>query len=252
MIQNVFFPVKEYQSWHEALQKCSGYDSQIIIDKVYQAAFKVKSGQAVYERDSVIFEKIQYSWPILSALLWVAAQNDGCLNIIDYGGALGTSYYQNKKFLDNLKKVRWNIVEQGHFVELGKKEFENESLKFYFDLDSCVRENQVDAVLFSGVLQYLENPFAVLQKVRDSFIKFVLVDRTSFHNGGQDKIIIQKVPGAIYKVSFPCWVFSENKFLSFFEKDTIFESFESFKEELNFNVSFKGYIVQLNRGLQLD
>ncbi len=248
----MFFPVKEYHSWHEAFQKCSGYDSQIIIDKVYQAALKVKSGQAVYERDSVIFEKVQYSWPILSALLWVAAQNDGCLNVIDYGGALGTSYYQNKKFLDRLRKVRWNIVEQGHFVELGRKEFETESLKFYFDLNSCMRENQVDAILFSGVLQYLEDPFAVLRKVRDSSIKFVFVDRTSFHNGEQDRIIIQKVPGYIFQASFPCWIFSENKFLSFFKRDIIFESFESFKEKLNFNVMFKGYIIQLNRGLQSD
>ncbi|HRP59240.1 MAG TPA: hypothetical protein PK833_02995, partial [Vicingus sp.] len=51
-----------YKSWEEAQKKCSGYDSEIIFNRVKNALLKVKSGEAVFERDSVIFYKIQYSF----------------------------------------------------------------------------------------------------------------------------------------------------------------------------------------------
>ena len=240
----MFFPVKEYKDWDTALKKCTGYNALNILDKVYQSAIKIKRGEAVYERDSIVFKNIQYSWPVLGALMWIALQNDGELNIIDFGGSLGTSYYQNKKFLKVLKRVKWNIVEQAHFVELGKREFENESLKFYFDLETCMQENAAQVILFSGVLQYLENPFAVLSKVKTSGIKFVIIDRTSFHKAPKDKIVVQRVPASIFKASYPYRIFSESNFELFFKDDVIMESFESFKENVRNSIIFKGYIIQ--------
>lgn len=241
----MFFPIKEYKDWNTALNKSTGYHAPVILEKVYEAESRVRRGEAVYQRDSVLFENIQYSWPVLSALMWVAAQSDGELDIIDFGGSLGTSYRQNKKFFSALKRVRWNIVEQKHFVELGKREFENESLRFYFDLDSCLRENKVSAILFSGVLQYLEKPFAILEKVKSSGIKFIIIDRTSFQKVDKDKIVLQKVPKSIYKASYPFWIFSESKFGHFFKNDVIIETFRGFKENVKDHIMFKGYIIQL-------
>ena len=88
-----------YSNWAEAEKESSGYNSKNILETVKQATLKVKNGQAVYERDSVIFNEIEYSFPILSSLMWVAAQNNGELNILDFGGYLGSSYYQYKTFL---------------------------------------------------------------------------------------------------------------------------------------------------------
>ena len=73
--------------------------AQDILDKVLAATLKVKQGQAVFERDSVLFDEIEYSWPLLAGLMWAAASNGGKLNVLDFGGALGSSYYQNRKFL---------------------------------------------------------------------------------------------------------------------------------------------------------
>src|SRR3954454_17330299 len=61
----------DYKKWEDAKQLTHSYDDSIILDKVKQALLKVKSGEAVYERDSVLFDKIQYSWPLLSVLLWI-------------------------------------------------------------------------------------------------------------------------------------------------------------------------------------
>jgi putative methyltransferase (TIGR04325 family) len=106
----------------------------------------------------VIFDEIQYSWPLLAALLWIIARENGHLSICDFGGGLGTSYFQNRKFLDDFPSVRWNGVEQGGFVERGRKLIQNERLRFHPTVEGCLRECPCNVVLLSGVLQYLQEP----------------------------------------------------------------------------------------------
>ena len=60
----------------------------LILGKVLEATLKVKNGEAVYERDLVLFDHIEFYWPVLSGLMWVAARNNGRLNVLDYGGTL--------------------------------------------------------------------------------------------------------------------------------------------------------------------
>ena len=72
----------------------------------------MKRGEAVYERDSVIFDHIEYSFPVLCGLLRAAVEDDGKLNVLDFGGSLGSSYYQKKGFLAVCKHLRWSIIEQ--------------------------------------------------------------------------------------------------------------------------------------------
>ena len=43
------------------MRMSSGYDSQLILDKVLTSTLKVKNGEAAYERDSVLFDEIQYA-----------------------------------------------------------------------------------------------------------------------------------------------------------------------------------------------
>jgi putative methyltransferase (TIGR04325 family) len=110
----------EYQSWQEAKSKSDGYDSDIIIEKVKDAALKVRRGEAAFERDSVLFSKVEVAWHVLAYLLWIASLNKNVLNILDFGGSLGTTFYQNRNFLDHVE-LNWAIIEQSKFVEYGKK-----------------------------------------------------------------------------------------------------------------------------------
>jgi putative methyltransferase (TIGR04325 family) len=206
-----------YLTWEEAKAASTGYESELILARVKDALLKVKDGEAVYERDSVLFLKTQYSWPLLAGLMWIAAQYQGNLNLLDFGGSLGSTYFQNKKFLLGLPRVSWNIVEQPHFVAEGKLYFETETIRFYDDIESCVREKNPHTVLFSGVLQYLENPYAILERVKALAFPFILFDRTAFIDAGTDRLTIQRVPPTIYPGSYPCWFFSRRKFTSFFE-----------------------------------
>lgn len=50
-----------YNSWIEAVAASTGYDTDLILEKTKAALLKVKNGEAIYERDSVLFNEIQYT-----------------------------------------------------------------------------------------------------------------------------------------------------------------------------------------------
>ena len=238
-----------FACWEDAKKKTAdGYEAKNILQKVKESLLKVKNGEAVYERDSVLFDKIEYSWELLAALLWVAAQNKGVLNVIDFGGSLGSTYYQNKAFLDNIPQVSWNIVEQPDFVREGKLSFENDVLKFYFSIKECIENTskKIDIILLSSVLQYLEHPYELLSEVVNLKIPYILIDRTGFSINNKDRITVQKVPSSIYKGNYPCWFFGEEKFFHFFESNgyDLIVDFNAL-DKVNIASKYKGFLYKL-------
>ena len=132
------------------------------------------------------------------------------INICDIGGSLGSLYFQNIDFLDK-KKIIWKIVEQKHYVKYANKNINIKNLKFYCSVNSVLK-NKVDLVIFSSVLQYLEFPDKLLDKISKKKIKNLIISRTPFHTSN-DVIKIQEVPKNIYKASYPVRVFNKNNFL---------------------------------------
>jgi len=235
----------DFATWEEAKKKSGGYEVESILIKTKESLLKVKNGEAVYERDSVIFDKIEYSWELLASLMWAAAQNGGSLNLIDFGGSLGSAYYQNKTFLDKLNSVSWNIVEQQNYVKVGIESFQNDNLQFYYSISDCCSElgNKIDVILFSGVLQYLENPFEILKEAFSCGIKYIIVDRTGFTLNNKQRITVQKVPNRIYEASYPCRFFSEKDFLAYFEDNNydLVADFDAL-DKVNIPSKYKGFI----------
>ena len=233
-----------YQTWEAALNASTGYDSATILNKVKDALLKVKNNEAAFERDSVLFYDIEYAWPILSSLLWVAAQRQGKLNVLDFGGSLGSTFFQHKKFLNALD-VKWNIVEQENFVTAGKKHFEDSRLHFYLTPKECLDENQIDVVLLSSVLPYIKEPYKMLQEIIELNIPFMIFDKMPFlEQGTNDLLTVQKVHPSIYEGSYPAWFFNEGRFLSFIEKK--YEVVETFSgsDKANIPSVFKGILTQ--------
>jgi putative methyltransferase (TIGR04325 family) len=238
-----------FKSWEEARQHSIGYDAENILNQVRTAMLKVKNGEAIYERDSVLFDKIEYSWELLSAIMWIAAQNKGDLHIIDFGGSLGSTYYQNKVFLDSLPKVSWNIVEQANYVKAGKESFQDNQLHFYTSLNECYQTSneKINTVLFSSVLQYLEFPYEILKEVFNCQIEYIIIDRTGFTLNGKERITIQKVPNRLYEATYPCRFFDEEEFLFFFTRRgyKILSDFNT-EDHANIPSQFKGFIFTKN------
>lgn len=217
-----------YPDWASAKAASTGYDDMAIFEKVRYASTQVRDGKAVYERDSVLFEHIEYSWPMLAGIMWCATQHGGRVRIIDFGGALGSSYRQNKRFLDTLPHVRWCVVEQRHFVECGQKEFASESLLFYPSIEACIAEEHIDGILLSSVVQYMENPYALLETIVNHRFSYIILDRTCFDTHDLHSISVQRVPEYIYKASYPCHFLSRSKVEHIMkEQYTIIEWFDS-------------------------
>jgi len=205
-----------YLSWQDALCISSGYTEESILEKVKVATLKVKLGEAAFERDSVTFDDIQYPFPILVALLQVALENKGHLNVLDFGGALGSSYYQCRNLLLDLQSLHWNIVEQAHFVSCGQQIFADETLKFYYTIDDCLEVESPQVILLSSVIQYLENPYEFIEKIVNYGFMNILIDRTAFTQVGGDLLTLQRVSPAIYSATYPAWFLDIKKFLSLF------------------------------------
>lgn len=203
----------DYGNWQDALSNSGGYDSNLILDKVQSSMLQVRDGRNAYERDSVLFDKVEYSWPLLAGLLWIASSENNQLRLIDFGGSLGSTYFQNLTFLQHLKVLSWNIVEQEKFVSCGQAEFANENLHFYRTITDCQVECRCDAILLASVLPYLENPYFLLDEIIAKKFKYILIDRTPVLPGSKDRLTVQVVPPKIYTASYPAWFLSEQKIM---------------------------------------
>jgi len=216
-----------FSNWEIASLQSSGYDQKEIFEKCKASLLKVKNGEAVYERDSVIFDEIQYSWPALAILQRAALENDGNLCVLDFGGSLGSCYYQNKSFLNGLKKLTWCIVEQPHFVDCGVKYFQDDSLKFFSSMEDAVAFCRPNIIFLSGVLQYIAKPFELIDEIKNFDVNYILLDRTAIIEEIGDILTIQSVPETIYKASYPAWFFNEQKLLCSFHPYKKIAKFDS-------------------------
>lgn len=242
----------EFTTWKEASARCTGYDTEEILAKVLTATTKVKHGEAAFERDSVLFDEIEYTWPVLAGLMWAAARNDGRLNVLDFGGALGSCYFQNRKFLLALPEVRWNVVEQAHYVEAGQAHVQDEHLRFYKSIKECLTQNQPNVILLSSVLQYLESPIDFVRELSNVGAMCLIVDRTPFSLNVKVKLVVQEVPTAIYSASYPMWIFSLSEFKQLLAEDWSLVATNLCPEGCvqtanGFEFSFQGMLLESHR-----
>lgn len=198
--------------WQAACATSGGYSDADIVDRVVAATRAVVDGRAAFERDSVLFPEHDYRYPVVAALMHVAALTQGRLHVVDFGGALGSTYWQYRYFLDGLAGVQWQVIEQPAFAAVGRREFTTDRLTF---AESTVPgASPPDLVLACGVLAYLESPLQTLGELTALNAKHLLIDRTPLHNGPEDRLCIQRVPEEIYRASYPCWLFSRARFMA--------------------------------------
>jgi putative methyltransferase (TIGR04325 family) len=200
--------------WADAQRMCSGYDSAEILQHVAQATRAVVRGEAAFERDSVLFHEPALPFPLLAALLRAAVRNGGRLDVVDFGGSLGSTYRQCRPFFEDHASIRWSVVEQPAFVALGRTEFTTGELAFFESVAQVPATGPNGVVLLSSVLQYLEDPAAVLAELGALDARHLVFDRTPISNASADRLCIQYVPASIYPASYPCRIFAREPLLS--------------------------------------
>jgi len=201
-----------YPSWDDALANSDGYDAQVILDKTLAATLKVKSGEAVFERDSFLYDKPEYPYFVISSLLYIFLIKKAKLSILDFGGSLGSTFFQIRKFTRPLDNLKWSVVEQKKHVTAGRQYLENDHLRFYYTIQECLSSEKPDVALLSGVLHIVENPYEVIEAIQKSEIDYVIVDRQPLSPNDMEQVYVKNVPPYIYAASYPMWVLSESRF----------------------------------------
>lgn len=236
-----------YKNWSDGCLHAAGYHDTNILERVKQATLQVRDNEKLFIRDGIVFSKPQYSFPALAAILKVALENNQTLTVLDFGGALGSTYFDFKRFYQKKINLQWYIVEQSGFVECGNALFANDELSFYGSIDSLPQKP--DVIILSGVLQYLENPYQLLNSLMRLDSPYIVIDRTTFDDTILiDKVLVEHVPHHIYKGSYPFWLLSYDKMKEYVTKQydlmCEFDGLDGKYSVSGFNVSSKGFFLR--------
>lgn len=225
---NSFMWSGDYSDWASAMRHCTGYQADDILDRCRAALREVQAGNAAYERDSLLFHDDRYCWELMTVAYQTALRNGGRLSVLDFGGSLGSLYFQHRKWLDDIPSVDWHVVEQSHFVDCGRSEAEDGQLRFFHTIEDSMAASQPNVLLLSGVLQALENPYAWMEQFNGLNIPYIVLDRVAIaKDAGRDVLTVQNVAEHIYKASYPSWFFNEAQFLGAFSNYRLLSAFQS-------------------------
>lgn len=228
----------KFRTWKDAEKKTTGYENGNIINKVITSFEKVqKNLDLYYERDGYIFKKPDFDYELLFYINYLFSKNQK-INIIDYGGGLGSKFFQNIEVFKKFKNMKWHIVEQINYRNYARKKINVKNLFFYENLDEVFKKKIIpDMAIFSSSINYLPKPYQILQKLinRKSLKSFIFL-KTAFHDD-IDTIKIQKVPKNIYDASYPIRIFNKKKFEKFFLKKNFFLKFEN-----NLHIKISGIV----------
>ncbi len=196
-----------FSSWADANAVATGYDLPAILDRVENATRRVVAGNAGFERDGVAFPYAPEPWPALPLIQQIAAETDRSLHLIDFGGALGSTYHPHREVLQKRGSIRWSIIEQPAFVATGRRCFQTDVLRFHETVSAAIAEagRPPDIILLGSSLSYLPEPIRVLAELVALQPQLLLIERTLFSTTGQSRLTLQRVPPSIYRASYPCW-----------------------------------------------
>lgn len=231
----------DYATWAEARAASSGYDDAAVLVRVRTAIRAVRAGHAAWERDGVTFTEPAVYAPLLAALR--VSVEGGCLNLVDFGGSLGSTWWQYRTALTGLSAVRWRVVEQPHFVDAGR-EFSDDVLAFYASLDEALAGTKPGTILLSSVLPYLEHPRDLLADVVRRRFRHVIIDRTPVLNGECDRLVVQRNPPSLGGGSYPCWLFARASLLTPFQRDYRLAAEWPGFDDIAPGVDFRGFLLE--------
>lgn len=126
---------------------------------------------------------------LMSTLLAVAVAssrgNRGAepLRVLDFGGALGTSYHLTKGKLPGA--YAWAVVETPYFVEAGKRIETSEIRFFETTAEATAWLGEVDLIYSSSAVQYMPDPLATIDDFIASRAGCIALLRSAFSEGRQ-------------------------------------------------------------------
>lgn len=203
--------VGDFPDFASAKARSTGYEAAAILERTRAALHKVRRGEAAFERDSVTFDTMELPHRLLALLHRIAAENHGAVSVLDFGGSLGSTYFQCRGELRSLIRLEWSIVEQPAHVACGEREFADGTLRFFPTIATCRQERRPNVLLLSSVLPYLPEPWPFLRDAAGQGFDWIILDRTPFIDAPRDRLTVEVVSPRIYPASYPAWFFSRER-----------------------------------------
>jgi putative methyltransferase (TIGR04325 family) len=163
-----------FDSLGKAEQQSTGYNSNVILNKVRDAVVDLLEGNAAYERDGTAFAmrpSINHLRRILKAHL------KGSDVVVDFGGGLGGAFINNRDLYKHSN--RYVVVEQSIFAEAGSELSQKYGLQIQFIDNFFHLPVKPDIIILSAVLQYIPYAEQVLQQTADFMPRLIIIDRTA-------------------------------------------------------------------------
>jgi putative methyltransferase (TIGR04325 family) len=146
--------VDGYASWDEAAAASSPYRTDFGI--YHQICSEIMTGRS--------------SGRNLMPLLAAFALFNRPVDVLDFGGNLGMIYFEMNRILPD-RIASWTIADLPEVKSYGDKNLAGGKLRFICDSSA----ERPDAVIASGVLQYLENPYQALNDLAALKPKVILL-----------------------------------------------------------------------------
>jgi len=189
-------------SWDDAVARAAGYDAPQVLDMVRAAALKVRRGEAAYECDGLAHPVLRLRWPLVACLLRAFAQRGAepavPFHVVDFGGSLASAYFQNRSMLDAIRPLLWSVVELPAVVACGNAEFADARLAFFTAMADAAARAPIDVALFSGSLEYLAAPYAILGEAAALAPGHILLDTLHVSDSGRDEFRLQTLTAPYY------------------------------------------------------
>lgn len=197
-------------TWEDALSMCrgKGYAEEAITEAVLGAARRAERIPGAWDRDGAVFLQESFDWPLLAALQTCRANAPGNLRVLDFGGGSGRLWRQHRRALGLTgSDTLWTVVEQDGIVQ-GCRDLQGHSLRF----TERIPEDPIDVVIAACALNYVADPVGVLERLGLTDADWLILDRIPLVATSEDQLMLQNVNPRIYKATYPCWFFSDERF----------------------------------------
>jgi putative methyltransferase (TIGR04325 family) len=202
------------------------YNNYLLSKKIFLKTFK----------DNKLVNIQRQNFFSLNIILEIFHKQNNVLNLIEFGGSLGSKYLNFKKLISNsAKELHWSIVEQNNYVDIGKKNIQNREIKFINDINSAFFNKKNNILIFSNSLQYKKNPYEILNRaINSKNIKYILFESLPLTKK-VDHILLQKHYDT--DICYSINIFNWSKLKNFFKDRFIFKKIQ--KSDTNIFVNNK-------------
>ena len=184
-----------YATFADAKTASTGYESPAVLESNLQKTLAIEPGSKLATLDARLLNALQY-----------VVRQQGPLDVLDFGGAMGNHYIKLRRFLDI---SRWHVVELPATAKIAQERMGNDVLSFSSDISGAP-----NTIVTSGAIQYTEDPLLTLASLQALNPRFLVIDRMPILD--QRRLTVQRVPPDYYDASYPAW-FVGPEFLQHFE-----------------------------------